>query len=677
MHKLGSGLALSSKSIHKIKEMKNLRLIAVFVSLMVCPLCTYAQMLNPLTWTVHFEPKSGSEGEIVIDAKIERGWHLYDTKLPKDGPVPTSIVWDRDRLKNVEIVGDLVPSKKAEENVDMFFHLVLGTWENSVTFRQKVRLTDSNNYNIEGAVVGQVCNDETCQRKKQEFKFSKDTPVAVNDTVPTVAAEDVAPAEKTGELIMSDYWEPVTKAGTESGAQQSMMLIFLGGLVGGLLALLTPCVWPMIPLTVSFFLKRSSNNRRKAVWQAVVYGASIVVIYLILGLLITLAFGPSMLNDMSTSAWFNVLFFVLLVVFAISFFGVFEISLPSGFTNSVNSRAGKATGILSLFLMAFTLVLVSFSCTGPIIGTLLVEAVSHGSIVGPAAGMLGFAIALAIPFTIFAIFPSWLKSLPKSGGWLNTMKVILGFIELALSLKFLSVADLAYGWHILDREVFVSLWIAISVCLGLYLLRIIRFYEDDGRSTIGAFRLIAAVVAFAFAAYLLPGLWGAPLRSVSAFAPPLSTQDFNLYKAGEFSRFDNFDEGMEAAKKVGKPVFVDFSGYGCVNCRKMEASVFESDKVKDLLENNFVVITLMTDDKKELPEMIEHKEGNKVVKLRTYGDLWSYLQQYKFRANSQPFYAVIDNDGTLMAGPYYYDEDVSKFVDFLKTGLTNYKKHYE
>lgn len=677
MHKPGRGLELSSKSIHKIKEMKNLRLIAVFVFLMVCTLCSYAQMLNPLTWTVHFEPKGVSEGEIVIDAKIERGWHLYDIKLPKDGPVPTSIVWDRDRLKNVEIVGDLVPNKKAEENVDMFFHLVLGTWENSVTFRQKVRLTDSNNYNIEGAVVGQVCNDETCQRKKQEFKFSKDTPVAVNDTVPTVATEDVTPVEKTGELIMSDYWKPVAKAGAESDAQQSMMLIFLGGLVGGLLALLTPCVWPMIPLTVSFFLKRSSNSRRKAVWQAVVYGVSIVVIYLILGLLITLAFGPSMLNDMSTSAWFNVLFFVLLVVFAISFFGVFEISLPSGFTNSVNSRAGKTTGILSLFLMAFTLVLVSFSCTGPIIGTLLVEAVSQGSIVGPAAGMLGFAIALAIPFTIFAIFPSWLKSLPKSGGWLNTMKVILGFIELALSLKFLSVADLAYGWHILDREVFVSLWIAISVCLGLYLLRIIRFYEDDGRSTIGAFRLIAAVVAFAFAAYLLPGLWGAPLRSVSAFAPPLSTQDFNLYKAGEFSRFDNFDEGMETAQKVGKPVFVDFSGYGCVNCRKMEASVFESDKVKDLLENNFVVITLMTDDKKELPEMIEHKDGNKVVKLRTYGDLWSYLQQYKFRANSQPFYAVIDNDGTLMAGPYYYDEDVSKFVDFLKIGLTNYKKHYE
>lgn len=677
MHKSGSGLALSSKSIHKIKEMKNLRLIVAFVFLIVCTLCSYAQMLNPLTWTVHFEPKGGSEGEIVIDAKIERGWHLYDIKLPKDGPVPTSIVWDRDRLKNVEIVGDLVPNKKAEENVDMFFHLVLGTWENSVTFRQKVKLTDSNNYNIEGAVVGQVCNDETCQRKKQEFKFSKDTPVAVNDTVPTVATEDVAPVEKTGELIMSDYWKPVAKAGAESDAQQSMMLIFLGGLVGGLLALLTPCVWPMIPLTVSFFLKRSSNSRRKAVWQAVVYGVSIVVIYLILGLLITLAFGPSMLNDMSTSAWFNVLFFVLLVVFAISFFGVFEISLPSGFTNSVNSRAGKATGILGLFLMAFTLVLVSFSCTGPIIGTLLVEAVSQGSIVGPAAGMLGFAIALAIPFTIFAIFPSWLKSLPKSGGWLNTMKIILGFIELALSLKFLSVADLAYGWHILDREVFVSLWIAISVCLGLYLLRIIRFYEDDGRSTIGAFRLVAAVVAFAFAAYLLPGLWGAPLRSISAFAPPLSTQDFNLYKAGEFSRFDNFDEGMETAKKVGKPVFVDFSGYGCVNCRKMEASVFESDKVKDLLENNFVVITLMTDDKKELPEMIEHKEGNKVVKLRTYGDLWSYLQQYKFRANSQPFYAVIDNDGTLMAGPYYYDEDVTKFVDFLKTGLTNYKKHYE
>lgn len=652
--------------------MRKLRILVSFAFVMIGVLTLSAQMLNPLTWNVRLESNGGSDAELVVEAKIERGWHLYDIKLPKDGPVPTSIVWDKDRLRNVEIVGDLTPNRKAEENVDMFFHLILGTWENSVTFHQKVRLVNPNDYNIEGAIVGQVCNDETCQRKKQEFKFFKESAsVALQDTVPVTVAGNVVASEKSGGLEMSSNWNPVVAADAQPEGSQSMLLIFLGGLLGGLLALLTPCVWPMIPLTVSFFLKRSSN-RKKAVAQALVYGLSIIVIYLLLGLAITVAFGPGTLNEMATSAWFNVLFFILLVVFAVSFFGVFEITMPSGFTNAVNSKAGKTTGLISLFLMAFTLVLVSFSCTGPIIGTLLVEAVTQGSVVGPAVGMFGFAIALAVPFTVFAIFPSWLKGLPKSGGWLNTMKVILGFVELALSLKFLSVADLAYGWHILDREVFIALWVAIFVCLGLYLLRIIRFFGDSDKTHIGALRLMAAVVSLAFAAYLLPGLWGAPLRSVSAFTPPLSTQDFNLYEAGKFVKYDDFDEGMEAAKKMEKPVFLDFSGYGCVNCRKMEAAVFENAKVKDLIEREFVMITLMTDDKQELPSMIEQKINGKDVKLRTYGDLWSFLQQYKFGANSQPYYVVLDNEGGLLSGPYYYDEDVSKFVKFLKAGVTKY-----
>ena len=375
---------------------------------------------------------------------------------------------------------------------------------------------------------------------------------------------------------------------------------------------------------------------------------------------------------MSTNAIFNIFFFLLLVFFAISFFGAFEITLPSKWTNAIDSKAGKTTGLISIFFMAFTLALVSFSCTGPIIGTLLVEAVTLGNLTGPAVGMAGFALALAIPFAFFAVFPSWLKGLPKSGGWLNTVKVVLGFIELALSLKFLSVADLAYGWRILDREVFISLWIIIFALLGLYLLKIIRFEGDSKKESIGAFRLILAIISLSFAAYLLPGLWGAPLKSVSAFTPPLSTQDFSLYESGKFVKYDNFDEGMNAAKEMGKPVFLDFSGYGCVNCRKMEASVFENEKIRQLIEDNFVMITLMTDDKKELPEIIELNENGENVKLRTYGDLWSYLQQYKFKANSQPYYVVLDNDGNLLSGPVYYDEDINKFAKFLNVGLKNY-----
>ena len=516
--------------------------------------------------------------------------------------------------------------------------------------------------------------DETLQfyiDETKAFMVSAGVKKETVDTVPaTVATIKPATPFPSAKLEKTDFWKPVV-ANNSATADHSLLYIFIGGFLGGLLALLTPCVWPMIPLTVSFFLKKN-NNRKKAISQAAVYGLSIVVIYLLLGLLITIAFGPSKLNEMSTNAIFNIFFFLLLVFFAISFFGAFEITLPSKWTNAIDSKAGKTTGLISIFFMAFTLALVSFSCTGPIIGTLLVEAVTLGNLTGPAVGMAGFALALAIPFAFFAVFPSWLKGLPKSGGWLNTVKVVLGFIELALSLKFLSVADLAYGWRILDREVFISLWIIIFALLGLYLLKIIRFEGDSKKESIGAFRLILAIISLSFAAYLLPGLWGAPLKSVSAFTPPLSTQDFSLYESGKFVKYDNFDEGMNAAKEMGKPVFLDFSGYGCVNCRKMEASVFENEKIRQLIEDNFVMITLMTDDKKELPEIIELNENGENVKLRTYGDLWSYLQQYKFKANSQPYYVVLDNDGNLLSGPVYYDEDINKFAKFLNVGLKNY-----
>lgn len=649
-------------------------LLTVLFTLLCGVVPSVGQMLHPLSWNVRFEAEGENEGTIIIDAQIERGWHLYDVNMPEGGPDPTSIEWDKSKMKNVEVVGGLIPSRKAEKKVDMFFLMEVGSWEKSITFRQKVNLLNAEDYHIEGTIVGQVCNDQTCQRGKKNFTFSKTIVAERRDTVqPVAVAPVVAPKPKAEKIEMSDYWKPVTFKATESS---SLLYIFLGGFIGGLLALLTPCVWPMIPLTVGFFLKKV-GDRRKAITYAFIYGLSIIVIYLLLGLLVTMAFGSNKLNELSTSAVFNVLFFVLFVVFAISFFGAFEITLPSKWTNKVDSKANRTTGLISVFFMAFTLVLVSFSCTGPIIGTLLVEAVSLGNLTGPAVGMGGFALALSIPFTFFAIFPSWLNGLPKSGGWLNTVKIVLGFIELALSLKFLSVADLAYGWRILDREVFLALWIVIFMLLGFYLLKIIRFEHDSKKEGIGAFRLLLAIVTLSFSVYLIPGLWGAPLKSVSAFTPPLSTQDFNLYESGEFIKYDNFEEGMDAAKEMGKPVFLDFSGFGCVNCRKMETSVFENDQIKRIIEDNFVMVTLMVDDKRELPNPVEFKNGKETIKLNSYGDLWSYLQQYKFKANIQPYYVVLDNNGNLMSGPVSYDENIGRFAKFLQAGLNNYMKKDE
>ena len=451
-----------------------------------------------------------------------------------------------------------------------------------------------------------------------------------------------------------------------------LWLIFVWGFGGGLLALLTPCVWPMIPMTVSFFLKKD-GNRRKQIRDAAVYGLSIVVIYLSLGLIITGIFGASKLNELSTNAWFNLAFFLLLLIFAISFFGGFDIQLPEKWRNGADARAEKATGLLSIFFMAFTLVLVSFSCTGPIIGTLLVEAASMGNFAGPAAGMAGFAVALALPFSLFAIFPSWLKQAPRSGGWMNSVKVVLGFLELALSLKFLSVADLAYGWGILDREVFICLWVVIFAMLGLYLLGKIRFSHDAPLDHVSIPRFFMSLISLSFAIYLIPGLWGAPLKSVSAFVPPLYTQDFNLYAGGQFEEFDDYDEGMRYAAENHRPVLIDFSGYGCVNCRKMEGAVFDTPVVTGIIKENFVLIKLMVDDKAELPTPIEVEENGKKLTLETVGEKWSYLQRVKFAANSQPYYMVLDNEGNAMTPPAYYDENVTKFVDWLNDGMKSYR----
>jgi len=646
-------------------------LVAIFLGFSIS-----AQIQNPIVWSVSADASSDNKGEIKFNVKIEKGWHLYGMDIPQGGPMPTVI--SLPEISGVKF-GDITPSVKPMSSVDMIFHLKLSWWDSDVTFSIPYELT------VPGAeaeikVSYQGCNDNACLSPKKElFKVTLGSPEDSNaenrDTVEQAVSEMTVP-EKIVENS-KQLWQPVTFPVPDENSDvvaSPWWYIFLLGFGGGFIALLTPCVWPMIPMTVSFFLKRSST-RSTAVRDAIIYGASIIVIYLLLGLAITGIFGAGKLNELATNAVFNLAFFLLLVVFAISFFGAFDITLPSKWSNSVDSKAEATSGLISIFFMAFTLALVSFSCTGPIIGTLLVEAASMGDLTGPAIGMCGFAIALALPFTLFAIFPSMLKEMPRSGGWMNSVKVVLGFLELALSLKFLSVADLAYGWGILDREVFISLWVAIFVMLTLYLIGKINFSHDTPLQKIGVFRFFLALVSLSFAVYLIPGLWGAPLKGVSAFVPPLYTQDFNLYEGGRFEEYDNFDEGMKAALEANKPVLIDFSGYGCVNCRKMEGAVFDTPEVGNIVKDKFVMIKLMVDDKTPLEKKETVMENGKKIVLETVGDKWSYLQRVKFAANSQPYYIILNNSGEAMTAPAYYDEDKQKFVDWLESGIDYYQKN--
>lgn len=640
----------------------------------------HGQILDPIAWKATVTDNAVASATIKITAVIDDGWHLYSLDLPEDGPNATTI--DFDLPQGVTLDGRLVPSKKPTEKYDEMFALNLSWWEHSVTFTQKVRIADEKTHTVGISVSFQGCDDQTCiAPKTQQLEAEVGTgpeavKEAVADTVAAALPGESAPVEE--EKPQTDWWAPVTFSEADMPAQTDVSgspwwLIFIWGFGGGLLALLTPCVWPMIPMTVSFFLKKS-GSRGKSVRDAMIYGLSIIVIYLTLGLVITGIFGASKLNELSTNAIFNLCFFALLVLFGVSFLGGFDIKLPSKWSNSADARAEKASGLVSIFFMAFTLALVSFSCTGPIIGTLLVEAASMGDLTGPAVGMGGFALALALPFTLFAMFPSWLKEMPRSGGWLNSVKVVLGFLELALSLKFLSVADLAYGWGILDREVFVSLWVILFVLLGLYLLGKIKFSHDADLAHVSLPRFFFSLASLSFALYLLPGLWGAPLKGVSAFVPPLFTQDFSLYEGGRFEEFDDFEEGMAYARESGRPVLIDFSGYGCVNCRKMEGAVFDTGRVSSIVKENFVLIKLMVDDKTKLPSPITVEENGRKVTLTTVGDKWSYLQRSKFGANSQPYYIILDNAGQALTLPYFYDEDVEKFVQWLETGISNYKK---
>ena len=674
----------------------------------------------------------GNEGTIEFEAYIDNGYHLYSTNVPKGGPMPLSVKYLK--VEGAEIVGDLVAGEGAKTEYDSTFEMDVTFYDESALFTQKFKLTGGD-YRIEGVVSYQSCGEGQCyvgrydfeitgtsevpQQKLQTTEVKVEAPAAPKVTAPVVekpqevkadekanneepktennaAAEEVEttddadplPAEETTiaesqtvEAAALDkdskeyHWRSViselNELGTESSS--SLWLIFILGFGAGLVALLTPCVWPIIPMTVSFFLKRS-KDRAKAIREAVIYGASIVVIYLLLGICVTLIFGAGALNALSTSAVFNIFFFLMLVAFGASFLGGFELTLPSSWTNKVDEKAGSTTGLLSIFLMAFTLVLVSFSCTGPIIGFMLVSVADSGEILAPSIGMLGFALALALPFTLFALFPSLLKQTPRSGSWMNTIKVVLGFVELAFSLKFLSVADLAYGWGILDRETFLALWIVIFGLLGFYLLGKIKFPHDDDDNTVSVPRFFMALCSLAFAVYMIPGLWGAPLKAVSAFAPPMNTQDFNLYKNEVHAQFDDFDAGMEYARRNGKPVMLDFTGYGCVNCRKMELAVWTDEKVSKLIQDDYVLITLYVDNKTPLPEHIKVMENGTERTLRTLGDKWSYLQRVKFGANAQPFYVLIDNEGNPLNKSYSFDEDVNKYVDFLETGLNNYKK---
>ena len=638
----------------------------------------FAQIQDPVQFKTELKTISETEAQIVFTGVIDAGWHVYSTGLPEGGPI--SATFNTDKMEGVELDGKLMPEGKEIEAFDKVFEMKLRYFEGKATFVQKLKITAAN-YFIEGYLEYGSCNDENCLPPTEvSFSFSGKGAAGA----PAAAPADDKKAEKPAESVSSavstaDYWTPVVdklNAFGEETAQttdQSWFYIFFAGFIGGLLALFTPCVWPIIPMTVSFFLKRS-KDKKKGIRDAWTYGASIVVIYVTLGLAITLIFGASALNALSTNAVFNILFFLMLVVFAASFFGAFEITLPSKWSNAVDSKAEQTSGLLSIFLMAFTLSLVSFSCTGPIIGFLLVEVSTTGSVVAPAIGMLGFAFALALPFTLFAMFPSWLKQMPKSGGWMNVIKVTLGFLELAFALKFLSVADLAYGWRLLDRETFLALWIVIFGLLGFYLLGKIKFPHDDDEDSVSVPRFFMALCSLAFAVYMIPGLWGAPLKAVSAFAPPMNTQDFNLYKNEVHAQFDDFDAGMEYAKRNGKPVMLDFTGYGCVNCRKMELSVWTDSKVSKLIKDDYVLITLYVDNKTPLPEHIKVMENGKERTLRTLGDKWSYLQRVKFGANAQPFYVLIDNDGQPLNKSYSFDENVANYVDFLETGLKNYKK---
>ncbi|SEF76492.1 Thiol:disulfide interchange protein DsbD [Xylanibacter ruminicola] len=674
-----------------------MRRLITTIAILTFVLGISAQLSNPVHFSAQLRTENGVDAEIIFTAKIDAGWHVYSTELGNNGPI--SATFNAVKMDGVETIGKLQARGKEIKQFDKLFEMELRYFEQAATFVQKVRFTKPD-YDIDCYLEYGACNDQACLPPSEAaFKQKGKSPTVKEKTekaedvtdqvtpVPSLSGEDTDTAAIMPPLqtVSSDsLWSPVVEelramGGNDAIADHSLLYILLMGFIGGLLAVCMPCIWPIIPMTVSFFLKRAKSDKKKGIRDAFTYGISIIVIYLGLGLLVTALFGSDTLNAMSTNAVFNIFLFLLLVVFALSFFGWFEIKLPESWANSVDTKATETSGLISIFLMAFTLVLVSFSCTAPIIGLLLVETTTSGNWLAPALGMLGFAVALALPFTLFAMFPSWLKQAPKSGSWMNTLKIVLGFIELAFALKFFSVADLAYGWHLLDREVFLSLWIVIFALLGAYLCGWLKFQTDEIGGNLHKPMPVACImgglVSLAFAVYMIPGLWGAPCKAVSAFAPPMNTQDFNLNTKTVEAKYTDYDEGMAAAKALGKPVLIDFTGYGCVNCRKMEAAVWTDPTVADMLTDDFVLISLYVDDKTPLAEPLEVTTSQDETKiLRTVGAKWSWLQSQKFGANAQPFYVMLDNNGKPLSASRAYDEDVNGYINFLKQGLLKYQQ---
>ena len=665
---------------------------------------------NPVRFSVQQKKVSPTEVDVIFTAKIDAGWHVYSTGLPAGGPTSASI--KTEKAEGAQPVGKLTPRGKEINVFDKVFEMKLRYFEHNVSFVQKYKITGKT-YKISGYMEYGACNDEMCMPPSSiEFSYTGNGPADAPAATEAPEAKEGETAEADGATALSattdtaktaqdgatlqgdsaqaagvdaanpsDLWRPVIKELSEFSAgkdnkNHSLWYIFIMGVVGGFVALLTPCVWPIIPMTVSFFLKRAKDDKRKGIRDAVTYGISIIVIYMGLAAVITALFGPQKLNELATNAPFNIFFFLMLVVFALSFFGWFELRLPSSWGNAIDNKAAATTGLLSIFLMAFTLSLVSFSCTAPVVGLLLVQAATSGDWVAPTIGMFGFALALALPFTLFALFPTWLKQAPKSGSWMNMIKVVLGFIELAFAFKFLSVADLAYGWHILDRETFLAIWIVIFGLMGLYLIGRLKFPHDDPtQMAMPVPAIMLGMISLAFTIYMVPGLWGAPLKAVSAFAPPIYTQDFNLHHQEVEPKYKDYEEGMRAAAQAGKPVLLDFTGFGCVNCRKMEGAVWTNAEVADKLNNDYILISLYVDDKTPLKEPIKVKRSDGTTRtLRTIGDKWSYLQESKFGYLAQPFYVTVDNQGNPLSGSFVYKEDIPGYLEFLDKGVENYKK---
>ncbi len=603
---------------------------------------------KPIVTSHNLEQISTDTVRLSFNLTISDGWHVYSTSLPDGGPISASL--DLDSVSGMQAASPLLFNGNELNDFDQVFGMTVRYFEEKVTFYQNFRISDADWY-IAGALTYGACNDESCL-PPQRIEFSHKDPAAATAPEDDVE-EEIDGIEGYDRLL----WAPVKYDQSDQIADTgSLWGLFLTSFIGGLIALITPCVWPIIPMTVSFFLKRSSN-RRKAIRDAILYGLSIIAVYVALALIITLLFGANALNALATNAFVNILFFLILVAFALSFFGVFEITLPSRWSTGTDRKSSSAAGLGGIFFMALTLTIVSFSCTGPIIGFLLVDAASTGSILAPTVGMLGFSVAMAIPFTLFAMFPGWLQSMPKSGGWMDRVKVTLGVIELAFSLKFLSVADMAYGKGLLPRDLFILLWILMALFLGIYLIR-----RRSGKAG-----LIAGIVSLAFAAWLVPGLWGAPLKAISAFTPPMSTQIFGHNDQTVEPQFTDYSEAVIAAENSGKPILVDFTGYGCVNCRKMEASVWTDPRVADKIRENYILVSLFVDDKTPLPKSWQVTENGNKIRIRTVGDKWSLLQRHKFGANAQPFYVIIDSKGRLLSGPYTFDPDPDHFLKFISS----------